>query len=243
MGKRLAIEQVRAEAEAEHWSLVSLQYQNLQSALIFKCPEGHLITMTLKAFRAHPTCPTCKNTAVSKQSIKLNGSGVVTKPKDVTRSLALDQSTHKTGFSIWDDDKLIEYGTLNFVDEKLEVRMLQVKQWVLSMIETWHIDVVGIEEIFLNAHQPQVYKALAGMYYVLLTMLVENKIQYFAISPATWRSHCKVTSKYSKNIKQAMQDLVLREYGKSVSEDEADSIGLGKYLVESLNPRKWQNWS
>jgi Holliday junction resolvasome RuvABC endonuclease subunit len=242
MGKRLAMEQVKSEAAAHGWSLVSLQYQNLQSPLIFRCPEGHLITITLKAFRAHPICPTCKNTSLSKQAIKLNGSGVVTKSKDINRSLALDQSSQKTGFSIWDDDKLIEYGTINFTDEKPEVRMLQEKQWILSMIETWHIDVVGIEEIFLNPHMPQVYKVLSGTYYVLLVMLVENKIKYFTISPATWRAHCKVTSKYSKNIKQAMQELVLKIYGKSVSEDEADSIGLGKCLVEALNPRQWQKW-
>lgn len=243
MGKRLELSEVRSILGVHGWSLVSLEYKNLQTPLIMRCPENHLITLTLKSFRARPRCPTCEANNVSKQSIKLNGAGVVTKKKDVTRSLALDQSTHITGFSIWDDDKLIEYGTINFTDDRVEVRMLQVKQWILSMIDSWHIDIVGIEEIYLNASQPQVYKALTGMYYVLLTTFVENKIQYYTIYPATWRAHNKVASKYKKNIKQAMQEKIYKDYGKSVSEDEADSIGLGKYLVEVLCQRKWQNWS
>jgi hypothetical protein len=61
--------------------------------------------------------------------------------------LALDQSTHLTGWSIYDGDSLIAYGIYETTTTAQIERMNEIKEWLLSMIVNWKPDFIGLEGI------------------------------------------------------------------------------------------------
>ena len=67
------------------------------------------------------------------------------KPKGATRILALDQATKVTGYSIFDDGKLVKVGTFTTTSDDEVARCVSVKNWFLSMLQSWRPDYVGID--------------------------------------------------------------------------------------------------
>ena len=70
------------------------------------------------------------------------------KPETRMRVLALDAATGITGYAIFDDKKLTDYGTYSaneFADST--GRINDVKQWLLQVIEKTKPDAIGIENI------------------------------------------------------------------------------------------------
>jgi Holliday junction resolvasome RuvABC endonuclease subunit len=64
------------------------------------------------------------------------------------RVLALDAATGITGYAIYDDKKLVDYGTFS-TDELMDStsRINEVKHWLLDMINHTKPDAIGIENI------------------------------------------------------------------------------------------------
>ena len=69
------------------------------------------------------------------------------KPKGATRILALDQATKITGYSIFDNGELVKYGTFQTTSDDEIVRCVTVRNWLVSMINNWKPDYIGIEGI------------------------------------------------------------------------------------------------
>ena len=63
------------------------------------------------------------------------------------RTFALDQATHKTGWSVFDDGKLVTFGVFEVTDGDEIERFHKVKEWFISMVAAWKPDIVGIEGI------------------------------------------------------------------------------------------------
>jgi hypothetical protein len=63
------------------------------------------------------------------------------------RTLALDQASHITGWSIFDDQNLVRYGAFSVADGDEIERFHKVKEWLISMINLWKPDIIGIEGI------------------------------------------------------------------------------------------------
>jgi len=71
----------------------------------------------------------------------------IKKESGTYRILALDQATHNTGFAIFDNKELIAMNVFTATGDKEIARIANVKQWLLSMIEGWKPDLVGLEGI------------------------------------------------------------------------------------------------
>jgi Holliday junction resolvasome RuvABC endonuclease subunit len=71
----------------------------------------------------------------------------VPKPKGATRILALDQATKVTGYSIFDNGELVKYGTFQTTSDDEIARCVSIKNWLVSMINNWKPDHIGIEGI------------------------------------------------------------------------------------------------
>ena len=57
----------------------------------------------------------------------------------------------------------------------------------------------------------------------------------FVICPTnTWRAHCEVKGRARADKKKSMQLLIKKWYDVSVTEDEADAIGIGRYVSENF---------
>lgn len=239
---KIKLSDIIEELKEKNWTVLSDNYENLNSEMTFKCPEGHKVYASWKKLRAKLECPICKSNIYK----DLN-SNIISKKKEVFRVLALDQATHITGYSIYDNNKLIKYGVFE-TDYSDEIeRDHSLKVWLINMINNWQPDLIGLEDIQLqnfgekgkgkefqdgNGVGIQTYKTLAHLQGILMETCFANKVKYCICPPATWRAHCKVTGKSKSDKKRSMQLKVKELFDISVTNDEADAIGIGKYLSE-----------
>ena len=83
----------------------------------------------------------------------------------------------------------------------------------------------------------QTYKVLAHLQGILMETCYELNLTYTICSPASWRAHCNVKGKTKSDKKKSMQINVKNWFDVSVTNDEADAIGIGKYVADSYNPK------
>ena len=232
---KIKLEDIQNELGADGWKIISTEYVNLDTEMTFECPEGHRVFVPWKKLRTKRECPTCKQ----KQEVKQDGE-VLPKPKGVKRTLALDQASKVSGYAIFDDTKLVKYGTFaTSSDDDIE-RFAMMRAWLLSMISSWHPDYIGIEGIqFQEEGGGQkmgitVFQTLARLQGILMITCHDAKIPFEVCPTNTWRHSCGVKGKTRSDKKRSMQLLVKEWYGVKVTEDEADAIGIGRHLVSYI---------
>lgn len=239
---RITLETIEQDLKDTGWRCVSAEYKNLDSELQFECEEGHIVYAPWKKIRTKRECPICKGNTFKKmvETIK-------PKSKGKKRVLALDQATHTTGWSIFDGEELIRYGTFNTEIKDETARINAIKNWMLSMISNWDPDCVAIEGIqFQDESSGQkvsvtVFQGLARLQGVLMEACYAIKVKFIVCPTNTWRNHCGVKGRYRADKKRSMQLIAKKEYDISVTDDEADAIGIGRYAV-SLNKIEVVNW-
>ena len=232
------IHSVRLHLEENQWKLFSTDYKNLDTLLEMECPEGHKQQRTYKDWRKHMLCDKC----LASDSYQIKKNKVPIKKIDTKRILALDAATNISGYSIYDDDVLVAYGTYK-VNSSLDTteRINTVKRWLSAAIDEWQPDFVGIEHIQLqtfgakNSPQVEMYRVLANLQGVLLDLLFEKNIECGLVYSTTWRKYCGIDGIGRENKKKAAQDKVQAWYGLKCTQDEADAICVGKYFSKNLN--------
>lgn len=230
---RIKIEDVREELKQIGWTLISEEYKNLDTDLEMMCPEHHKVFMPLKKWRKHAQCPTCESAHIVKNLAK----SAPKKKMGTTRVLALDDATGTTGYAIFDGDSLIKYGKITIQGNDAIERILELKQWLVSMLDNWTPDIVAIEDIQLQQgrfENVKTYKVLAQLQGVLLTTLLENSIEYYVIPPATWRSTCSITARTRADQKRQAQQRVESWYDIKATQDEADAICIGYHVMMKI---------
>ena len=239
---RITLDTINEELVQSGWKCVSTEYKNLESELHFNCEEGHDVYASWKKIRTKRECPICKQNTLKKlvETVK-------PKPKGVKRVLALDQATHTTGWSIFDGSTLVRYGTFNTEVKDETIRINTIKNWMLSMISNWNPDCVAIEGIqFQDESSGQkvsvtVFQGLARLQGVLMDACYSVKTDFVICPTNTWRNHCGVKGRYRADKKRSMQLIAKKEYDITVTDDEADAIGIGKYAAD-LNKIEVTNW-
>lgn len=236
---KIKIEDIKEELKKDNWELVSEEYQNLESEMIFKCSEGHTVFAPWKKIRLKRDCPICKNNVFKEQDMK-----IIPKKKGAKRILALDQSTRITGWSIYDSGELIKYGTfITDLDDEIQ-RDRAIKNWLINMVNNWKPEYVGLEGIQYQQNMGvTTFETLARLQGILMETLLELNIEYSICPTNTWRAHCQVKGKTRIDKKRSMQLLAKQWFDISVTDDEADAIGIGKYVAEVLNKKvQIYNW-
>ena len=239
---RITLDTINKELESTGWKCTSTEYKNLESELRFECEEGHEVYTSWKKIRTKRDCPICKQNKFKKlvESVK-------PKPRGAKRILALDQATHTTGWSIFDGDQLVRYGTFNTEIKDETARINTIKNWVVSMINNWNPDCVGIEGIqFQEESSGQkmsvtVFQGLARLQGVLMDTCYTLKVDFVVCPTNTWRNHCGVKGRYRADKKRSMQLIAKKWYDISLTDDEADAIGIGRYTAD-LNKIEVTNW-
>lgn len=226
------------------WSVVSDQYKTLDTEMTFKCPEGHQVFSSWKKIRGKQECPICKQNLLLKIDNK-----ILSKPKGARRVLALDQSTHITGYAIFDNDKLVKYGKFNTNLTDEIARCSTIKSWLISMINNLQPDYVAIEGIqFQDESSGQkmgitVFQSLARLQGILMETCYYLKVPYEICPTNSWRHYCGVKGKTRVDKKRSMQLLVKQWYDITLTDDESDAIGIGRYMINYINKNtKIENW-
>lgn len=233
---KIKYEDIKNEVSYHGWNLISKEYINLSTEMEFSCPEGHIVYTSWKKLRDNFNCPSCADMERNSSTIEIKP-----KSKNVTRVIALDQATNTTGWCIFDNNTLVTFGKIDFTQTDTIERISKIRQWLLNMIEAWNPDRIALEDIQLQNFAGKgghtqaavtTYKVLAQLQGVLATTCFEKNITYSIVHTATWRSHCKISAKSRADQKRAAQLYVKNKYDKTATQDEADAICIGTYMVE-----------
>lgn len=237
---KIKIEDIREELKENGWELLSTEYKNLDEQLTFKCPEGHTVYQSWKKLRSKMICPICEKNVYKTTAQETK---VAVKRKGIQRVLAIDQATYTSGYSIFDGNELIRYGTYTTSYNDAIERANAVKVWLINMINNWHPDIIGIEGIQFQEKGGDgnergrmgvtTFQTLAWLQGILMDTCLELDIPYEICPTNTWRKHCGVKGQKRHDKKRSMQLLAKKWYDVSVTEDEADAIGIGKFVADS----------
>ena len=242
---KIRLADIQEELAASGWQVLSEKYTNLDTEMEFLCAEGHKVNTTWKKLRNHLECPICNKNEYKNQSGKIQP-----KTRGSVRVLGLDQATRVTGYSIFEDGKLISYGTIKADGYNAIDRDANIRNWLVNTIQNWGIDYVGLEGIqFQNNLEGgakvgvTTFEALARLQGILMITLFDLKIPFEVCHTAVWRQYCGVKGRTRADKKRSMRLLAKTWYDVTVSEDEADAIGIGKYTVEFFNKaQSFESW-
>ena len=188
---RITIEQIQQELEPDGWKIISTEYKNLDSELIFECSEGHRVYSTWRKIRNKRDCPVC-----NQNQFKEAEQTLITKKKDEYRVLSLDQATYISGWAIFSNGELIRYGTFETRLENEIERDLQVRNWLINTVKNWQPDYVALEGIqYEEKFGVTTFAMLARLQGILMSTLCELGIPYEVCHTATWRNQCGVKGK------------------------------------------------
>lgn len=149
------------------------------------------------------------------------------------RLLALDQASRVTGVAIFDDDKLVKYGTFEIKsNQELGKRLTHFLESLDKLYAAYHFDAVAYEDIQLQMGNVETYKRLAYVQAMILFWCEKHEKNLYCLSPSHWRKVLK--DKYGMSWgrkrteqKQTAIDFIQEHYEKEVDSDTADAICIG----------------
>ena len=155
--------------------------------------------------------------------------------------LGLDQSSNKTGFSVFVDGKLVKHGLFNLSDITLkssgntyyDEKVHNLKMFLEKCIEEFNVDLVAIEDIQAQKNA-KTFKSLAYLQGVLKNYMYENHIPFCILPPKVWKKQFNIKGKAREVQKANTQKYVKEKFGVSAGEDECDSICIGQACCELL---------
>lgn len=148
--------------------------------------------------------------------------------------LAFDQSTAVTGFSIWQDGILFDYGVIDLhKNDNTDERIKDMITHIANTIQECNPNKVVIEEVAQQSNA-KVLKILARLQGAILYMCMQRGIPCSIIEPAKWRSKIGLTIGPSVKRAELKRQAILHvkdKFGLDVVEDVAEAICIG----ESVN--------
>lgn len=146
--------------------------------------------------------------------------------------LALDQATRDSGWSVFDNGKLIDFGHWSFSDDDVAMRINRLCQEIEKKIDEYEPNLVAIENIQLQQNI-EMFQKLAWVQGALMCTCITKNVPYQLIRPSEWRAICdflKENDKHRDNQKKIAQEWVLTTFQKKCTQDEADAICIGYAL-------------
>lgn len=152
------------------------------------------------------------------------------------RVLALDQASRVSGWAIFEDGELSNYGKFSATQTDVGDRLHFIRTEVLNLINKFDIDEVVFEDIQLQgnvANNVATFKALAEVFGVLHELFVELKLPRTAVLSTVWKSTLGIKGKDRTAQKKAAQIWVEQTYGVKPTQDECDAICIGAHYTRN----------
>ena len=156
--------------------------------------------------------------------------------------LALDQASRISGWAIFEDNKLIKYGKIDLKSDDIGIRLFQLRDQVLKLIQENNIEKVILEDIYMDGQRVnnvQTFKVLAEVFGVLYELCVELEISVEAVLAGTWKSSLDIKGKTRPEQKRNAQQYVINTYNIKPTQDECDAICIGAHVVKQ-NTHNWR---
>ncbi len=142
---------------------------------------------------------------------------------------AFDQSTHTTGYAVNLDGNIIKTGVLQS-DGRLNAidRMIQMRDLIIKQIQAENPDYISIEGVQYQ-NNAMVYSTLSQLQGVLFATFKDMNIKFEVVAPSVWKNYIKIKGKRRNEQKKNTILWVKETHNLSVSEDEADAVGISEY--------------
>ena len=152
----------------------------------------------------------------------------------MSKLLALDQSSRVTGWSIFEDGKLQQYGKFNAENAGTQIgkRLEYITEVILEDIQMQGNVVNNV----------QTFKVLAEVFGVISELLVELHIPQSAVPASTWKSKLSIHGRARAEQKRNAQEWVFMKYSVKPTQDECDAICIGAYRC-SNTPDEGYDWA
>lgn len=154
------------------------------------------------------------------------------------RILALDQSSRVSGYAIFEDNNLIDFGTFSVTMQDLSKRLVKIREKVLDLVNEYKIDKIYFEDIQLQKtviNNVSTFKALSEVFGVISETCSEFKIPAEPVHSTSWKAKIKIPTNARRPVQKKMaQEYALEVYKVKASEDASDAICIGTYAL-SLN--------
>ena len=153
----------------------------------------------------------------------------------MSRLLALDQASKVTGWAIFEDDELKSYGKISLDDPNTDIRLVQLRQSIQTLVADYNIDEVIFEDIQQQnnvANNVQTFKVLAEVYGVVSEFLQELQIPHSTVLAASWKSTLGIKGRTRAEQKKNAQLYAEQNYGVHVIQDIADAICIGTHHIQ-----------
>ena len=152
----------------------------------------------------------------------------------VSNLLALDQSSRTSGYAIFKNGELHDYGHFTYDDVDMGVRLNKIKKKVLSLIQEYDIDEVAFEDIYMDGQRVnnvQTFKVLAEVLGVVYELVTDLGLPNTAVLAGTWKSTLNIKGTTRPEQKRNAQTYILNKYNKKPTQDECDAICIGDHIL------------
>lgn len=159
--------------------------------------------------------------------------------------LSIDNALAVSGWAVWEDKKLVKYGTFKTKStDNIEKRLYDIKYEIIDLIDDNRIDQVFFEDCqSQNNRNMQTYHKLSMVKATILLTCFEKEKPTICLSPSSWRSILNTKFKFKFGRARAEQKKRAKEFVKEhfnvdATEDECDAICLGYAGILNLNNQK-----
>ena len=160
--------------------------------------------------------------------------------------LSLDQSSHCTGYAVFQNGVPVVVSHFNSTSEDLGERLHHIRDTVSRLIQQYDITEIVLEDIQLQDMQGnkevgiKTFKILAEVLGVLIELFTNLNIKYTAVPPIVWKATFKIAGKGRAQEKKMAQQYIFNTYGIKCTEDEADATCIGAhYISKQQNEFDW----
>ena len=149
--------------------------------------------------------------------------------------LALDQASVTSGYAVFKNGNLVDYGKFTFNDDVIAERLVKIRAKVIELIEKHNIDEVAFEDIQMQGNvtnNVQTFKVLSEVFGVVSEVLQERKMKYTVVMSGTWKSTLGIKGRTRPEQKRNAQEYVLQTYNVKAIQDVCDAICIGAHVLK-----------
>lgn len=157
----------------------------------------------------------------------------------MSKILSLDTSTKKTGYAVYNEDRLVHYSSIDKSaikdgDERLRAMIKDLA----TLIEREAPDTVVVEETVVTRN-PQTQRMLSMILGAVFGCCVINNFNYCALRPTQWRKAVRGEDeklpRKREELKKWSVDKVIELFGiNEVNDDVSDAILIGMAFINMM---------
>lgn len=149
--------------------------------------------------------------------------------------ISLDESTVSTGYAIFKNKELIDYGVITQKSKNVLERVDNIMNEIDNLIQKYKPNDMVIENIQITMSAPTA-KALMGLQFMIELLAFQKDIKCTSIRTAHWRKVMGFSNSSKLNRKEKKQetlDYVKNKYNITENIDDiADAISIGECFIK-----------